>query len=404
MLSYLIRRLLLVVPTLLGMTMLVYFVMALSPGGAGADLARAEGMRPEERRALQRYLNERYGLDKPLLVQYGRWLNRVSPVGFRAWSAEDPEVVESRKREAKLRADKEAELKAAGVEFAALEKALQKIEVSPAPGELRLTRPTIKAPDLGRSFVLHRPVQDLLGESLPITLLLNAISFPIVYALAVLMGLYAARKRGGLVDVSSGTVLLGLWSVPVIWAGVMVQGFLTSEEYFRWFPTAGLHDVRADQMTFLPAVVDGDFQRGWLLDMLWHLCLPILCLTYGQFAFLSKLSRGAVLETMTADFVRTARAKGAAEKTVLYAHVLRNSLIPLITVAAHVLPGMIAGSIVVETIFSISGMGSLLVTAVQQRDRELVLSITLVSGMLGLTGYLLADIGYALADPRVSYD
>ncbi len=404
MLSYLIRRLLLVVPTLVGMTLLVFYVMALSPGGAGADLARAEGMRPEERRALERYLNERYGLDKPLPVQYGRWLNRVSPVGFRTWTPDDPEVIASRKQEAKLRDAKEAELKASGVGPAAIDKELKKIEVSPAPGQFRFNRPAVKWPDLGRSFVLHRPVGHLLAEALPITLLLNAISFPIVYALAVLVGLYAARRRGGLVDVSSGTVLLGLWSIPVIWAGVMAQGFLTSAEYFRWFPTAGLHDVRADQMTFLPRYLDGDFQRGWLLDMAWHLCLPVLCLTYGQFAFLSKLSRGAVLETLPMDFVRTARAKGMPEKAVLYQHVLRNSLIPLITVAAHVLPGMIAGSIVVETIFSISGMGSLLVTAVQQRDRELVLSITLVSGMLGLAGYLLADIGYALADPRVSYD
>ena len=356
MISYLIRRLLLVVPTLVGMTMLVFFVMATSPGGAGADLARAEGMRPEERRALEKYLNERYGLDKPLLVQYGRWLNRVSPVGFRV------------KEDGSL-------------------------------GGL-----AVKWPDLGRSWILHRPVSGLLADRLPITLLLNVISFPIIYVTAVVVGLYAARKRGGALDVGSGTVLLGLWSVPVIWAGVMAQGFLTSEDYFRWFPTAGLHDVRADEMTFLPRFVNGDFQRGWLLDMAWHLCLPVICLTYAQFAFLSKLSRGAVLETLTLDFVRTARAKGMPEKAVLYQHVLRNSLIPLITVAAHILPGMIAGSIVVEYIFSISGMGSLLVTAVQQRDRELVLSITFVSGLLGLAGYLLADIGYALADPRVTYE
>jgi len=144
--------------------------------------------------------------------------------------------------------------------------------------------------------------------------------------------------------------------------------------------------------------------RGWLLDMIWHLLLPILCLTYGQFAYLSKLSRGAVLETMNADFVRTARAKGVDEKNVLYQHVLRNSLIPLITVAAHILPAMIAGAVIVERIFGINGMGNLLVDAVSQRDRELVLSITLVSGVLGLAGYLLADIGYAIADPRVSYE
>jgi peptide/nickel transport system permease protein len=158
-------------------------------------------------------------------------------------------------------------------------------------------------------------------------------------------------------------------------------------------------------MTFLPSMsAPPDIRRGWLLDTLWHLLLPILCLTYGQFAYLSKLARSAVLETMHADFVRTARAKGVSEKDVLYQHVLRNSLIPMITVAAHILPAMIAGAVIVESIFGIDGMGRLMVEAVKNRDREIVLSSTLISGGLGLLGYLLADVGYAIADPRVSYE
>src|SRR5580765_5004768 len=128
MISYLIRRLLLVIPTLIGMTMLVFFDMALSPGGAGADMGKAEGMRPEERRALQKYLNERYGLDKPLFVQYLRWLNRVSPIGL-------------------------------------------KIKPDGSHGA-----PTFKVPDLGHSFILHRAVGDLMKERLPITLLINSVS------------------------------------------------------------------------------------------------------------------------------------------------------------------------------------------------------------------------------------
>jgi microcin C transport system permease protein len=185
----------------------------------------------------------------------------------------------------------------------------------------------------------------------------------------------------------------------------MLQGYLTSDEYFRWFPTVELHDLKADAMPYLPSTsAPAGLQRGWLVDTLWHLVLPIICLTYGQFAFLSKLSRSAVLETMGADFVRTARAKGTDEKVVLYQHVLRNSLIPLITVGAHILPAMIAGAVIVERIFGINGMGNLFVDAVMQRDREIVLAGTLVSGALGLLGYLLADIGYAIADPRVSYE
>ena len=132
--------------------------------------------------------------------------------------------------------------------------------------------------------------------------------------------------------------------------------------------------------------------------------MPVLCLTFGGFAFLAKLSRSAVLENLAADYARTARAKGAAEEVVLWRHVFRNSLIPLITVAASLLPGLLAGSVIVETLFGIEGMGKLAVEAVKGRDREMVLSLTLISGVLTLIGYLLADFCYALADPRVSYD
>ena len=157
-------------------------------------------------------------------------------------------------------------------------------------------------------------------------------------------------------------------------------------------------------LTLFQYVSDGSFIRGFLFDRLWHLVLPVLCLTFGGFAFLAKLSRSAVLENLAADYARTARAKGAAEEVVLWRHVFRNSLIPLITVAASLLPGLLAGSVIVETLFGIEGMGKLAVEAVKGRDREMVLSLTLISGVLTLIGYLLADFCYALADPRVSYD
>jgi len=148
----------------------------------------------------------------------------------------------------------------------------------------------------------------------------------------------------------------------------------------------------------------GYFIRGFALDRIWHLILPVLCLSYGSFAALSKLMRTSVLENLLSDFARTARAKGLAEKDVIWRHVFRNSLLPLITISASLLPALLAGSVIVEAIFSIDGMGKLAVQAVQGRDREMVLSVTLVSGVLTLIGYLLADICYAIVDPRVSYD
>lgn len=373
MLTYLLRRLLLIVPTLLGMTLVIFLVMALSPGGIGASIVNSEGamMRPAEKAALEKYLNARYGLDKPLPVQYLRWLNKVSPVGFPVYQEADAAVAAGEAR----------------------------------AGDMRMTFPRPKWPDLGDSIKRGRPVGDLIREAAPVTLLLNLLIFPTVYVIAVATGVLAARKRGGAFDVASGTTLLGLWSLPNILVCTMAIGFLANEQYVHWFPTNDLHDLLAGDMRFLPGRgPDGAFQRGFLLDFAWHLVLPLICLGYGQLAFLTKLSRSATLENLSADYARTARAKGLAERDVLFRHVFRNSLIPLITVAAGILPAMLSGAIVVETVFGINGMGRLAVSAVFEKDPELVLSTALVSGLLGLLGYLLADVGYAIADPRVSYD
>jgi peptide/nickel transport system permease protein len=358
MLSYVIRRLLLMIPTLFGITLLVFFVLAMSPGGIGGPMLNSSGnMRSEEVRAIREYYNKRYGLDLPPIVQYGHWLNHVSPIGFQK---DDPA----------------GGLKSFG----------------------------FKWPDLGESFVRHRPVKSLIAESLPITLLLNVVSIPVIYAIGVLSGIFAARHRGKAIDVSWGTVSLALWSVPTIWAGVMLIGFLCNSQYVKLFPTAGLHSMLAGSMTFLPQHTAEGWERGWLFDTVWHLVLPVVCLSYGGFAFLSKLTRGSILENLSADYVRTARAKGLPENTILYRHVFRNSLLSLITVAAAILPALLSGAFIVETIFSIPGMGRLGVEAVQFRDRELVLAVTLIGGLIGLLSTLIRDLLYAVADPRVSYE
>jgi ABC-type dipeptide/oligopeptide/nickel transport system permease component len=213
----------------------------------------------------------------------------------------------------------------------------------------------------------------------------------------------AARHRGKQMDVWSNIVLLGLWSVPAMWVGVMLIGYMANKQYVHLFPTGGLHDIQADTMPFLPRWADG-FERGYLLDLVWHLVLPVICLTYGGFAVLAKLTRGSILENLAADFVRTARAKGVDQRHVLYRHVMRNSLLPLITVFAAILPSLFVGSVIVETIFSIQGMGKLAVDAAFMKDREVVMGTTLIGGIIGLLSALFRDIWYAVADPRVSYE
>ena len=314
-------------------------------------------MRPEERRRIEAYIRDRYGLNDPLIVQYGRWLNHISPVG----------------------------IKDAGT------------------GSPASWRVGFKKPDLGQSFIRRRDVWGVVMDALPVTILLNLITIPLIYIVAISSGIYAAKHRGKLLDVGTGVWFLGLYSLPTIWAGVMLLGFFASRDYWQWFPTGNLHDITSEQMAFLPSW-SGGLQRGWLLDTAWHLVLPVVCMTYGGFAFMSKLMRSSILENLTADFARTARAKGLPENLVLFRHVLSNSVLPLITVAASILPGLLGGSLIVESIFSINGMGRLMIEAIKMKDQELILSEMCVVTVISLLSLLVADVCYAVADPRVTYD
>lgn len=475
MINYIIRRLFLMVPTLLGVTAVVFFVMALAPGGFAGSLLNQGGAQTEgdEARRIRAYMMRRYGLDKPVMVQYGRWLNQVSPIGFinsssieiseksreavTARLGQTPWVpAASRKDAVELvlsiaryedrpasevaesflaafgdgsmdfllpylgdapREDLLSKFRAVDTGVAADGRPLRESELEPMRAavidelsfqvstldRVLFNRPALKTPDMGKSL-RGRQVIQLLGESLPITLLLNIITIPVVYVLAIIIGIYSAKHHGKLLDVGSGAVLMGLWCVPTIWAGVLLIGYFANKDFFKWFPTAGLHSLEADTMLYLPSWSGAGFQGGWLLDTVWHMVLPVLCLSYGSFAVLAKLARGALLENLSADYVRTARAKGVDERTVLFRHAFRNSILPLITVVASILPMMFVGSVIVETIFSIQGMGKLSVEAAFMKDREVVMGVTLLGGILGLTSYLIRDICYALADPRVSYE
>lgn len=358
MLTYLLRRVLLMIPTLLGITIVVFTVMAAAPGGISAQtLVGGMDMKPQEKQALLDYYNKRYGLDQPAPMQYLRWLNNVSPIGFVTDEA-------GRRREFSFN----------------------------------------KGMDLGTSFQYGRPVAEILAERIPITLLLNLVTIPFTYALAIMIGMKSASQRGSGFDIGASLSMLALWSIPTMLAGVLLLGYFANVQHFQWFPTAGISSREALDMPFLPHWDETGFVRGFLLDRIWHLILPVICLSYGSFAALAKLTRTSILENLHADYARTARAKGLAEDDVLWKHVFRNSLLPLITVSAGLLPSLLAGSLIVENIFSINGMGQLAVEAVKGRDRELVLSITWISGFLTLIGYLIADFCYTLADPRVSYD
>jgi peptide/nickel transport system permease protein len=247
--------------------------------------------------------------------------------------------------------------------------------------------------DFGDSIKHHRPVIDLIKERLPITLVLNLISFVIIYAVSIPMGILSAVGRKRFLDRAGSVMLLMLWSLPSMWVGQMLIGYLCGPP-LNWFPPAGLSSNDAGQLPFFP----------WLADRLWHLVLPVFCLTYAGFAYLTKLVRAGMLDNLRADYVRTARAKGLSNWAVIFHHAFRNSVIPVITIMATLLPAMFGGSVIIERIFSISGMGLLAFEAVTTRDYNVVMGVATIAGFLNLLGLLMADLAYAMVDPRISFE
>ena len=317
------------VPTLLGITLMVFAISRIAPGdpvslsmGAGGqlDAQRAADVR-KARMAL-------YGLDRPVYVQYAIWLGRV-------------------------------------VRF-----------------------------DFGDSIKHHRPVMDIVKERLPITITLNLMAFVIIYTVSLPLGTFAAVRHKRLFDRGSSIILFMLWSLPSMWVGQMMIGYFCGPAFVSWFPPAGLSSNYADQLPFFP----------WLWDRLWHLVLPVLCLTYSGFAYLTKQVRAGMLDNLRMDYVRTARAKGLSNRIVVWRHAFRNSVIPVITIMATLLPAMFGGSVIIESIFSVPGMGLLAFEAVTTRDYNIVMAVATIAGVLNLIGLLMGDIAYALADPRISFE
>jgi len=248
--------------------------------------------------------------------------------------------------------------------------------------------------DFGNSIKHHRPVIELIKERLPITLTLNVLAFVIIYTVSLPLGVLAAVRHRRFFDRVSSVVLFMLWSLPVMWVGQMLIGYFCGPTFKQWFPPAGLSSNYADTLPFFP----------WLADRLWHLVLPVFCLTYTGFAYLTKQVRAGMLDSLRADYVRTARAKGLSNTVVVFRHALRNSIIPVITIMATLLPAMLGGSVIIESIFSVPGMGLLAFEAVTTRDYNVVMAVATMGGVLNLLGLLLGDIAYAIADPRISFE
>ena len=327
MTKYILKRLLLVVPTFIVITIITYSIIRLAPGDFTSMKAGLQGELTRSALGKQFLEEERrlYGLDKPIIIGYGEWL----------WKF------------------------------------------------VRL--------DLGMSREDGRPVKTRIAEALPITLLINIITLLLTYMISIPLGIYASMKKNTLYDRVSSLALFILYSLPHFWIALLLLMFFSSSEYLNLFPLDGIMSDWAEEYGFW----------GRFANVAWHLVLPVVTLTYGSFAFLSRYARANMLEVISQQYITTARAKGLSERKVIFVHAFRNSLVPMVTLMASLLPALLGGSVIVERIFSIPGLGRLAFDSIFSRDIPVIMAITSISALLTLAGIFLADLLYGLVDPRI---
>lgn len=329
--AYLIRRLLLVIPTFLGVSIISFAIIQMAPGSPiHAKLRSAEGAFQSEEVSAEiiERMKKLYGLDQPIPVQYVKWLGRVCVLDF------------------------------------------------------------------GDSFKDKRPVIDRIKETLPVTLQFNILTIFLVYLISLPIGVLSAVKQRSWLDTITTLILFILYSLPNFWVAMLLMMFLGGGKYLDWFPIHGLNSEGAENWPWF----------SWFGDRLWHMALPLFCLTYGSLASLSRYMRAGMLDTIRQDYIRTARAYGFAEKVVIFKYAMRNSLIPIITLLGTLLPALIGGSVIIETIFSIPGMGRLGFQAVLDRDYPLIMGTFTMSAILTLIGLIITDVMYAIVDPRIKLE
>jgi len=323
MLTYLLKRVFMLIPLFIGITLITFVVIHLAPG---EPVEMQTALSPKASAKSRERLREYYGLDKPLHVQYISWLGRLAKLDF------------------------------------------------------------------GRSFAPDgRPVIDKIKERIPVTLSINFIALLLEFGLAIPIGIIAATHRNSFIDKGITLVVFIGFAVPTFWLSLLMMYVFGVK--LGILPISGLHSLGGEKLTGI----------AWLLDTAKHLVLPLGVATFGALAGLSRYTRATMLEVLGQDYITTARGKGLPERVVIYRHALRNALLPIITILGFSLPGLIGGSVIFETIFAIPGMGQLFYQGVMSRDYPLVMGILVMGALLTLIGNLLADLLYAVADPRIRH-
>lgn len=247
--------------------------------------------------------------------------------------------------------------------------------------------------NFGDSFKYEEPVTGLIVSKFPVSLTFGLISFLLSYIVCIPLGVYKAIKNGSTFDRLSSILLSAAYSVPPIILGILLLVFFAGASYFNWFPIGGVFSDNYDDLTTM----------GKFLDRAHHFVLPMVCYMIGSFTYLTFMMKNSLLDVIKLDYVRTAKAKGLSDRVVYMKHALRNALIPIITGMSDILAIFFTGSILIEKIFNLDGMGLLSYTAVTARDYNVLMGLIFLEALMLLLGRLFSDLLYVVVDPRIDF-
>jgi len=347
--TYLFRRLLLMIPTFLGITVLNFGFIQLAPGGpvesyiskirysggmggsegaeAGAGTGAGGGAQSTVTKDVIEELKKRYGFDKPVHVRYLLWLRNVVTFEF------------------------------------------------------------------GYSHTFGKPVMEVISSKFPVSVRFGVASFLITYLVCIPLGILKALKDGSHFDTLTSLMVFVLYSVPYFMLAILLIHVFAGGRYFDWFPLGGIASLDAEKLPFWDRIK----------DQIWHMALPLVCFVVNSFATLTILMKNSIIEEVRKDYVRTARAKGNTERAVIFRHAFRNALLPLATGIGSVITIFFTSNLLIERIFNLDGFGKLFFDATLQRDYPLLMAQVAIGSLFGLVAQLISDVAYVMVDPRINF-
>lgn len=331
------------VPTLIGVTVIVFGIINLAPGSpveqkiqqmrfggmgsASQSMNTADSKDSAVSEEVIAALKKQYGFDKPVHIRYWIWLKNLSKLDF------------------------------------------------------------------GESFTYEEPVTDVIISKFPVSLQFGIVSLFLSYIVCIILGVAKAVKNGSWFDTISSGVIFAAYAIPGFMLGVLLIVFFAGGQFVEWFPIGELYSDEYEDLGFFA-------QIG---DRVWHFILPLISYMIGSFTVLTVLMKNSLLDEISKDYIRTARAKGLSEKMVYFKHGLRNALIPIVTGIGSFLSVFFAGSLLIEVIFQLDGMGLLGYQAVLERDYNVIMGLVFIQSLLMLVGNLISDLAYVVVDPRIDF-